>query len=146
MRCLRRCALMFPLSAAISFLAVSCAPTKSSQCSQIIQIANEAGSEASKLTDAGENKNRSALLQAADTMEQAAQDMKALETQDKQLQEYQAGFIRMYRAYSQATREMLKARKDHSLSAAKVAREEVQQAGRLEKQLVTGINNYCHQS
>ncbi|NES80299.1 MAG: hypothetical protein F6K10_01835 [Moorea sp. SIO2B7] len=134
---------MLTLSAAISLFTVSCAETKFSQCQKIFGIANGVAKETKSLTNSGQEIENKTWLKAADTMEQAAQEMQALAITDDNLLEYQAGFVKMYRSYSEATREIIKAREDKDRPGAEAAQEKVKQAGKLEKEIGDGINSYC---
>ena len=140
---LRRYGIIFPVSIVISFLTLSCAETKFSQCEKIYSIANSVASETESLTNSGQETEMKTWLQAADTMEKAAQDMKSLNISDSKLQEYQSGFIKMYKAYAESTRNIVKAREIKDVAAAKNAQKKVQKAGDLEQELGNGINSYC---
>lgn len=143
---LHRSGLAFSLSTIASLLIASCAPTKYDQCNAVITIANETVNQARDLTDRGQTSDRQAMLQAADAMEEAALEMEALSLNDPQLQDYQAGFVKMYRDTAQATRDFIKASENYDREAAKSAQKRLQQATAPEKELVTGINNYCNGS
>ncbi|NJL02130.1 MAG: hypothetical protein HC838_00430 [Spirulinaceae cyanobacterium RM2_2_10] len=121
----------------------ACAPSKVSQCNSLIEIANGAALEANELTDDGQTDDQQAMLQAADAIEQAAQEMEAVELSDSQLQDYQTGFIEMYRATAGATRDYIEATGNQDRSAADVAVAHLQQATQPEEELVQGINTYC---
>lgn len=124
-------------------LTVSCSESKFSQCEKVFAIANDVANQTKSLTDSGKTKDIKAFLQAADVMEQAAQNLANLPLKDPQLIEYQTGFVTMYRDYAQATRDIVQARDNQDISAAKAAQEKVQQAGRSERTLGDGINGYC---
>jgi hypothetical protein len=124
-------------------LTVSCTENKYSQCEKIFAIANGVADRTKSLTDGGKTKDIKAFLQAADVMEQASQNLANLELKDPKLIEYQTGFINMYRDYAQATRDIVRARNDRDISAARAAQEKVQQAGKSERELGDGINSYC---
>ncbi|MCA1992119.1 MAG: hypothetical protein LDL41_08740 [Coleofasciculus sp. S288] len=132
-----------PITAIVSLSLVSCAESKISQCNKIIQVANEAVSEAKAVTNQGQASDPRAMLKAADAMEKASQEMKLIEVKDAKLQDYQAGFINMYRDTSQATRDFVNAFGKKDRSAAETALDKLQQATTPEKQLVEEINTYC---
>jgi phosphate uptake regulator len=131
------------LIAAVSVLAIGCTQSKVSQCNKIIQIANEAVSEAKSVTNSGQTSDPQAMLEAADAMEKASQDMEAIDVRDETLQDYQAGFINMYQNTSQATRDFVTAFEKKDRSAAEAALTNLQQATTPEQQLVEDINTYC---
>ncbi len=134
---------VFTLTATISLSLASCAESKISQCNKIIQVANEAVSEAKSITNGGQASDPKAMLKAADAMEKASQEMEAIEVKDAKLQDYQAGFINMYRDTSQATRDFVGAFEKKDRSAAEAALNKLQQATTPERQLVEEINTYC---
>ncbi|ERN40255.1 hypothetical protein KR51_00031970 [Rubidibacter lacunae KORDI 51-2] len=121
----------------------SCAPTRYAQCSEMFAIANTAVTEARALTDDGQTDNPQAMLQAADTMEAAAQDMETLKLADAQLQAYRADFANMYRQTSESTRAFVKAREEFDREAAEDAKDRLERATAGEPQLVSNINTYC---
>ena len=126
-----------------NILVVSCAETKISKCQKIITMVNEVAKETKSLTNNQTEKDTQTWLTAADQMEEAAKKVKNLNLDDVNLQEYQQGFRKMYQAYAQATRDIVKARQDKDINAAKKAQADVQQAGQLEKQLGEKVNTYC---
>lgn len=133
------------LSATISFLSIACADTKVYQCNEIIGIANETVTQARELTAGGQTTDPQAMLQAADAMEQASDQMKAVKVDNEQLQDYQEGFVAMYQKTAQATRAFVKAYEESDRDAAETAFADLQQATSAEKDLVEGINRYCRQ-
>lgn len=134
---------LLSLATAISLLTVSCAESKVSQCNKIIQVANKAVSQAKSVTNGGQASDPKAMLQAADAMEKASQEMKNISVKDQKLKDYQAGFINMYRDTSKATRDFVAAFEKKDRPAAETALANLQQATTPEKQLVTDINTYC---
>lgn len=143
MPCLLRASVLLTLCTAIGFSAASCGQSRVAQCNNVQEIINRAVNEAKQLTDSGQTDDPQAMLQAADAMEQAAQDMEALELTDEQLNEYRAGFIKMYQDNAQATREFVDAFEKKDRSAAEAALNKVQQINKPEPELVAGINSYC---
>lgn len=140
----KRYFVLLPLSAAISLLTVSCTQSKVSQCEKIIQVANKAVTQAKSFTNDGNKaSDPKAMLQAADAMDKASQEMKAIGVKDQKLKAYQSGFTTMYRDMSKATRDYVVAFEKKDRSAAMVAVTNLQQATNPEKQLVTDINTYC---
>ncbi len=114
-----------------------------SQCNSVIEIANGAASEANVLTNGGQTQDQQVMLQAADVLEQAAQDMEALELGDRQLANYQAGFIQMYRDTATATRNYIEASNNQDRAAAETAVANLKRATQPEEELVQSINTYC---
>ncbi|NEO27739.1 MAG: hypothetical protein F6K03_12835 [Kamptonema sp. SIO4C4] len=144
MRCLPHSTLLTVVLLAL--VMVGCAPSKRAQCNSVIEIANQANDEAKNLTNGGETNEPQAMLQAADTMEKAAQDMKSLELTDEKLQDYQTGFVEMYVETAQATRSFVDAFEKQDRTNAEAALANLQQATQPETELVNGINSYCTQN
>ncbi|NEO68217.1 MAG: hypothetical protein F6K52_01515 [Moorea sp. SIO3H5] len=134
--------LLVPVTVLMSLLTVSCSGKKV-ECQKIIEVANQAVEEAKTLTNGGESSDPQAMLQAADAMEGASQDMESIIVKDEQLQDYQAGFIQMYRNTSKATRDFVEAFKKQDRSAAEEALSNLQKATTPEPKLVADINTYC---
>ncbi|MFW6358878.1 MAG: hypothetical protein ACOC0N_06655 [Chroococcales cyanobacterium] len=135
----------FPLLALISLITASCGNPTTTQCREIITIANETVNQARTVTQGGQTNDPQAILQAADMMEQAAQDLEAIAVEDEQLQSYKEGFIAMYQDTSTATRNFVEAYEQKNREAAEEALTNLQEAMKPEQELVTGINNYCNQ-
>lgn len=133
------------LGGVLSLLSVSCADPQVYQCNEIIGIANETVTEARELTAGGQTTDPQAMLQAADAMEQASAEMKAVEVEDEQLQDFQQGFVAMYEKTAQATRAFVKAYEESDRDSAETALGNLQQATSAEDELVRGINEYCRQ-
>ena len=139
----RRFIVLVPLCIAIIFLSASCAGTKSSQCKKMVEITRKIASETKTLSDNRKTLDPQKVLQVADAFEGTAKEMKSLAIQDKQLQEYQFGFAKMYLGMGQATRDFVAALARKDLSKAKLAKEQLQQLGITERELVSQTNNYC---
>ncbi len=139
---LRLYVVILPLTAAMSFLIVSC-ESKVSQCSKIIQVANQAVNDAKNITNSGQTSDPNAILQAANAMDKAAKDMEAIKVNDQKLKNYQNEFISMYRTTSKATRELVTAFQKKDRPAAETSLKNLQQATSPEKDLVGQINSYC---
>ncbi|NES25795.1 MAG: hypothetical protein F6K41_44615 [Symploca sp. SIO3E6] len=131
------------LTAAVSFLSVSCGNTKVQECNQIIQIANKVVGEVNELTNSGQLSNPQVALQAADAMEKASPEMEAIEVKDEQLKNYQTSFASMYRDTSQATRDFIAAFQKKDWQGSELASTKLQKATASETQLITDINAYC---
>ncbi|MDY6785804.1 MAG: hypothetical protein SW833_25180 [Cyanobacteriota bacterium] len=142
MPCLPR-AIVLGLSAAMGLLTFACTDSKVAQCNGIIETANQFVTQATQLTNGGQTDEPQAILQAADAMDRAAEEMEALELSDPQLVEYRGGFVKMYRDISKATREYVKAYENKDRPGAEAARSRVERATQPEQELVQGINEYC---
>lgn len=141
---LRRSAWLLLLMAIAAYFGTGCASvSRYRQCQQVVEIANEAGDRARELTDSGQTQDSQAMLQAADTLEDAAERLATLELKEEELDKYRQGFVEMYRGTSQATREFVKAKEAKDRAAAEAAKEELSQVTASEKQLVAGVNEYC---
>lgn len=134
---------LLPLTAAISFLAVSCSESKVAQCNKIIKVTNEVVSQTKSVTNGNQAIDLKATLKAADAMEKASQEMQAIKVSDKKLQDYQSRFTNMYRDTSKATRDFVAAFEKKDRSSAETALLKLQRATTPEKQLVDDINKYC---
>lgn len=133
------------LSMLASLLANGCSDTKYIQCEQIIQIANNVVSEKNKLID-----NNSSVdiecktwLRAARMINQAALRVEAINLQDPQLIKYQTDLAQVYRIYSQATYDAVRAWENKNIEALQVAHTDAEKAGQLEAKLGSVINTYC---
>jgi len=131
------------MTAAISLLTVSCTESKISQCYKIIDVANKAVNETKAVTNNGQTSDTTAMLKAADAMEKASEDMKAINVKDEKLKNYQTGYVSMYRDTSKATRDFVTAFKKKDRPAAETALTNLQQATASEPQLANGLNGYC---
>lgn len=138
-----RSVILLSLSIAIALFGSACGQSRIQQCNNIIEIANEAVNEAKQLTNGGQTDDPQAMVEAADAMEQAAQDMEALELVEPTLQDYRQGFIAMYEETAAATREFVEAFEQKDRPAAEAALSRLQRATNPEEELVQGINEYC---
>jgi hypothetical protein len=139
----RKHTIFFAFSIVLSFLSASCGVSKFSECQQIIEIATDTANQTKEISSNGTTKDLQEVLQVADAFEAAAQNM---EIQDKELLNYQGGFIKFYRNQAKATRDFIAAFNQKDVSTATSAKEEVQKLGNTEKDLVNGINSYCKQN
>ncbi|MEW5858596.1 MAG: hypothetical protein AB1861_14615 [Cyanobacteriota bacterium] len=143
MQFLRRYAVILPVTAAVSFLSVSCSESKITQCQKIFKITNETVNETKTVTNGGQNSSPEALVKTADIWDKSAQKMTNIKVSDVKLQTFQANFIRMYRESSKATREYVAALKKRDFPAVDAGFKKLQKSYNPEKNLVSGINRYC---
>lgn len=134
---------LFSLTVTLALLTASCSESKVSQCNRIIKIANEAVSQAKTVPNSGQERNPKATLLAAETIEKASKRMTDIPVDDPKLKDYQAGFAKMYRDTSKATRDFVSAFEKKDRPAAEKALTNLQQATAPEKQLITEIETYC---
>lgn len=133
------------LGITVSLLMFGCGENKYTQCEQIFQIAHrvvETNNNAVYISNEQPSEMKS-WLQAADIMAQAAQQIKALPLNDIKLIEYQTGLVNIYRIYSQATYDAVKARESKNIEALQTAHSHAAKAGEIQKKLIKEINAYC---
>ncbi len=143
MQFLRRYAVILPVTAAVSFLSVSCSESKITQCQKIFKITNETVNETKTVTNGGQNSSPEALVKTADIWDKSAQKMTNIRVNDAKLKKFQVDFIKMYRDSSKATREYVAALKKRDFPAVNAGFEKLQKSYNPEKNLVNGINRYC---
>lgn len=133
------------LSMLVSLLTTSCSDTKYIQCEQIIQIANSVVREKNKLIDNNSSVDieSKTWLRAARMINQAALRVEAINLQDPQLIKYQTDLAEVYRIYSQATYDAVRAWESKNIQELQVAHKNAAKAGQLEAKLGSVINNYC---
>jgi hypothetical protein len=127
----------------VATLAQSEGRSKTSQCNQIVAIANTAVTEAKAITNSGQSFSPEAMLRAANAMETAAVNLEKLSITDQRLQSYRQQFASMYRQTGTATRNFVTAFNQRNRPEAESALQALQDATGPEKQLVADINNYC---
>lgn len=116
---------------------------KIAQCNQIIAITNEAVTNAKSINNNDNTSQDKAMLRVANFMDKATVELEKISVTDKTLKGYQAGFIKMYKDTSQATRNFVTAYNNRNQMQAEAAVQALQAATSPEKQLVADINNYC---
>ncbi len=132
--------ILFFLSLTLTFMTVSCAETKVSQCQKIIVTTKKIAQESEKNR---QTKDLQQVLQVADAFEEAAKTMKNLKIKDKQLAQYQQGFAEVYQGNAKATREFISALEKKDIPAAQSLQKQVQAIGQMEQKLVNEMNIYC---
>ena len=123
----------------------SCGENKYTQCEQIFQIARSVteNSKDNYNTEGGQPTEMKSWLEVSSMMDTAADRIKAIEIDNSELIEYQNKFATVYRIYSQATYDAVRARENHNLEALKSARDDAATAGKIQQQLIREINAYC---
>ncbi len=129
--------------AALSALTSSCAASRVVQCNHLVEIDERTTAEMEILTENTNSQDPLLWLQAADTLDKAAQEMQALSFDDPQLQEYQARFVAMYTNTAKATRDYSQSYKALNREGIEVAKGNLEKALEGEAQLVDGVNAYC---
>lgn len=129
----------------LTWFLIGCENQRATQCQDLIEIANGVTSQAKKVAASSQETTveMKTWLQAADIMTLAANEIEALPLKDPQLIAYQGNLAGVFRIYSQATYDAIKARENKNLSALEIARDNAKKAGQLNQALVTKINSYC---
>ncbi|MGD2181197.1 hypothetical protein [Lusitaniella coriacea] len=113
------------------------------ECNQIVSIANEAADNTKNLTNDGDIDDVEAMLNAAEALDGAAEQMESVSLNDVTLEGYRTRFIQMYQQTSQAARKFVVAYREENTSSAEVALANLQAATAPEAQLIESINQYC---
>lgn len=129
----------------LSFLVAGCKENNSTQCQQIFRIAQDVKTSNQHLGNV--NKHSPGImknwLQAANEFNQAADHLAVLEINRSELINYQNQLITLYRIYSQATYDAVRARENQDLPALQSARQDAIKAGVIQQKLIQEINTYC---
>lgn len=128
----------------LSLLILGC-EDKFSQCEPIFQIAHHVSDRSKELNYTGDRQltESESWLQTAGMMNRAADKLEALKTENSKLIEYQNKLATVYRIYSQATYNAVKARENKNIEILKSARNDAEKAGKMQRNLVREINAYC---
>lgn len=137
----RTCTLMLMVSA-VSLLAVGC-ESKVNQCNKLIKVANQASTEL-KSMNKGNNTNAVGQLKAAaNSLDQYAKEMKAVELKDEKLKDFQDRFVKMYEQSRDSSRAIVAAVDKKDSKAANENLSKLQTAASQENTLVNDVNQYC---
>ena len=130
---------------ALSLLFSGCGNNRYTQCEQIFQIANRLNENVNNLSYFNNQQptEMKSWLEAASAIDRAANHLSALQINDSQLIEYQNKFITIYRIYSQATYDAVKARENQNFQALESVKNDAQKAGQMQQDLIEEINAYC---
>jgi hypothetical protein len=121
----------------------SCSETKVSQCSKLIDIANQAVTGVKSVSESPNPDNIDSMNKIADVANTAKASMQELQLADPQLKDYQTRFVDMYTNTNQATRDLVSAAEAKNAQAAQTAFDALKTATAQEGPLVTAVNEYC---
>ena len=127
----------------LGLLAIACGNQKAVQCRQLFQIAQSVTESNKGINYAASGVKQQRWLKAANRFTLAADRVSALKIDQSQLIEYQARLATVYRIYSQATYNALKAKENKNLAALEDARTSAIKAGKTQYKLFREINEYC---
>ena len=129
----------------ISIVFVACKSQKYAECEQMITLGNNVTKQTQAIAQNSSDRDQDLKnwLEASNIMKQAAVNMEALEIKDPKLLEYRGSLVNIYRVYSQATYNAVKARENKNLKALQSARGDVEKNAEVNSKLVKDINNYC---
>ncbi|MEM7758259.1 MAG: hypothetical protein AAF298_09055 [Cyanobacteria bacterium P01_A01_bin.40] len=132
-------------SMALGIIVMGCEENKTVQCEQIFQIARSVAESYQDISYAKgiESLEMKPWLQAASQLDSAAKSIKALNIDNSQLIQYQNQLATVYRIYSQATYDAVRARENKNLAALESARSDAYKAGKMQQSLIQEINAFC---
>lgn len=128
----------------LSLVTVGCEENKSVQCQEIFQVAQEVKDNNQDVGNVNQQLGEmKSWLEAANEFNQAADRLALLEFNQSELIKYQNQLVTIYRIYSQATYDAVRARENKNLSALKFSRQNAIKAGVIQQKLIREINTYC---
>lgn len=128
----------------LSLFTVGCEENKSAQCEQIFRVVEDVQQNNRNASDANQQSDEmKSWLQAANRFNQAADRIAILKINHSQLITYQNQLVTIYRIYSQATHDAVRAKENLDLPALKSARQDAIKAGIIQQKLIRQINHYC---
>jgi hypothetical protein len=125
------------------FLTVSCGETKQVQCQKIGQVIKLVVNDTKNITNNGKKTDSDTLQKIATRLDQASKQMSELKLGDANLKQSQTGFIQWYQDNSQATKQLIEARKKKNNEAFENALKSLKKVNQPEADLVKNLNNYC---
>ncbi|MBW4468398.1 MAG: hypothetical protein KME07_23475 [Pegethrix bostrychoides GSE-TBD4-15B] len=128
---------------ALGLVLASCSDSKVSQCSKLIEIANQAVTGVKAVSENPNPDNINSMNKIADVANTAKASMQELSLSDPQLRDYQTRFVAMYTDTNQATRDLVTAAEAKNAQSAQQAFESLKTATAQEGPLVTAVNDYC---
>jgi hypothetical protein len=128
----------------LSLFTFGCEENKSAQCEQIFQVVEDVKQNNQNASDVNQQSDEmKSWLQAANRFNQAADRIAILKINHSELITYQNQLVTIYRIYSQATYDAVRAKENLNLPALKSARQDAIKAGVIQQKLIRQINNYC---
>lgn len=128
----------------LSLVTVGCEENKFVQCQEIFQVAQEVKDNNQDVSNVNQQLGEmKSWLEAANEFNQAADRLALLEFNQSELIKYQNQLVTIYRIYSQATYDAVRARENKNLSALKFSRQNAIKAGVIQQKLIREINTYC---
>ena len=140
--------LLWGAIALIGLFTFGCKDNKLAQCEQIFQIARDVnqGDLQTSYIDSEVPLEIKSWLSAARKFDRAADNVTALKISHSQLINYQNQLATVYRIYSHATYDAVRARENQNFTALKSARNDATKAGEVQQELIQKINNFCLQA
>ena len=131
--------------ALLNLFMFGCENNKQAQCEQIFQIARNVNKEGlqTSYVEREAPLEISSWLAAARKFDQTAEQIETLNITNSQLINYQNQLATVYRIYSHATYDAVRARENQNFIALKSARNDAIKAGQVQKELIQKINNFC---
>jgi hypothetical protein len=128
----------------LSLFAAGCEENQSAECEQIFRVAQDVQQSNQKISKSNEQSDETKnWLEAANTFSQAADRIALLEINRSELIKYQNQLVTIYRIYSQATYDAVKARENKDLPTLQAARQDALKAEAMQQKLIREINTYC---
>lgn len=133
----------FLITLSVSVLAVACGESKVSQCNRIIAVVNKASGEA-QAADKSDNPDRVGNLEnRANSIDQYAQELEAVQVKDETLQGLQSRLIQIYQETSKALRRVVEEARKKDNPAVTASVKSLEQATQKQNSLVDELNQYC---
>jgi hypothetical protein len=131
------------LAIGLGLLLSGCSESRVSQCSHIVEVANQVVSQVNSVTQVSNPQDAVALKKIAGIFDAAVQQMQAVTLEDQQLQNYRDRFVTLYADAGGAARAMATAIDKQDPNSYKQGDRDLQAASNREAPLTAEVNRYC---
>ena len=126
-----------------SFLAVSCAGGKVSQCASMIKVVNQAVTDTKDITAAGTKGDIATIEKLVGIFDKAAKDLDSVSLSDEQLKTYKGQFLMMYQSATEINKQLVASIKERKATKVMEGLRKSRDTFSPESNLATGLTQYC---
>jgi hypothetical protein len=125
------------------FIATGCTTGKLSQCASMIKVVNQTLDDTKVTTKSGTDGGLQTIEKLVEIFAKAAKDLDSINVSDAKLKTYKSQFLTMYQDATEINKQLITSIKERKSTKVHEALRKSQNIFSPERDLTTGVTNYC---
>ncbi|WP_309742061.1 MULTISPECIES: hypothetical protein [unclassified Chamaesiphon] len=131
---------------AASLMTVGCTDSKISQCANTIKVVNQAVIDTKNISESGTKGDLQTIAKLVEIFDRSAKDLEGVNVENEQLKTYKSQFLTMYKGANEIGKQLIVSIQEKKSTKVNEGLRKYTSIVSPERDLVTGLNQYCQKS